>query len=52
MSKELFVILILASIVLASVGSTSAQQISQYKILNFAEPFAREGETMIYGGFK
>jgi len=50
MSKKLFAILILASIVLASVGSISAQQISQYRILDFAEPFAREGETMICNG--
>lgn len=50
MSKKLFVVLILASIVLASIGSISAQQISQYGILDFAEPFAREGETMICNG--
>lgn len=50
MSKKLFAILILASIVLASVGSISAQQISQYGILDSAEPFAREGETMVCNG--
>lgn len=46
MLKKIFVILILVSVVLASFGLVSAQQISKYKILDFAEPYAREDEIM------
>ena len=46
MLKKIFVILILVSGILASLGIVSAQQISKYEILDFAEPYAREGEAM------
>ncbi|MHC1582219.1 MAG: PGF-CTERM sorting domain-containing protein [Candidatus Syntropharchaeia archaeon] len=46
MLKKIFVILILVSVILASFGVVSAQQISKYEVLDFAEPYAREGEAM------
>ena len=46
MLKKILVILILVSVILASFGVVSAQQISKYKVLDFAESYAREDEIM------
>lgn len=46
MLKKIFIISILVSVVLASSGLVSAQQISKYEVLDFAEPYAREDEIM------